>query len=118
VKPLDDPAPNPWGGLIAAGVLPYLLWTLLKKKEKPMSPLEKAFNALVVLLCQEVAKKDEQLEALHRELRDRPTQEQLRAAERRELLKGDEANDLRSKLEAVTKERDELRLKKRFPRTP
>jgi hypothetical protein len=110
-----------WAGALSAGavlgMLPFM-YAMFKKEEKPMSPLEKAFNALVVLLCQEVTKKDEQLEALHRELRDRPTREQLRATERRELLKGDEVNDLRSKLEAVTKERDELRLKKRFPRTP
>jgi len=42
-----------------------------------MSSLEKAFNTLVILLCQEVSKKEEQFIKLQRDLDERPTHEML-----------------------------------------
>jgi hypothetical protein len=38
-----------------------------------MNPLEKAFNALVTLLCQEVSEKEKQIDALKKELAEQAT---------------------------------------------
>jgi hypothetical protein len=112
VKSLDAPLP-PWGALasIGAGVgllMPWLIISMLKK-ERTMSPLEKAFNALVILLCQEVAKKDEQLDKLRTELDARPTREQLTAAEQRELRAGDELHKLQRQVADLEKQLQDTR---------
>lgn len=55
-----------------------------------MTTLEKAYNALTILLCQTIAERDEQLERLQKELDGRPTREELTAGHQRELRLGDE----------------------------
>jgi hypothetical protein len=59
-----------------------------------VTPLEHAFNALVPLLCQEIANRDKRIA----ELEDRPTRQDLAAAEQRALVLGDEVNVLRRDL--------------------
>lgn len=68
-----------------------------------MTALEKAFNTLVILLCQRANETDEANEKLRKELADRPTREQLDAEKNRNLHLNDEVNLLRRRVEEVTK---------------
>ena len=97
------------GGLVASilGLGVYGLATLAKK-DRSMTALEKAFNTLVILLCQRANETDETNEKLRKELADRPTREQLEAEQKRGLHLNDELNGLRRKNEELTKSRDEL----------
>ena len=74
-----------------------------------MTPLEKAFNALVLLLCQDIARKNE----LIAELEKRPTRESLAAAEQRALRAGDELAVLRQQNIELQKQVETARRKPR-----
>lgn len=74
-----------------------------------MSPLEKAFNSIVILLCQEISKKDAELEKLQDELAARPKRAQLAAAEQRELRANDSVHTLQRRVIELEKQLQDTR---------
>lgn len=112
VKDFKLPAGSPWSAGIGAGLgafflgaLPYLF---AEMKEKGMTQLEKAFNSLLILLCQQLAEKDEQVVKLQKDLAERPTREQLNASEQRALRLGDEMASLRREIDELGKQNKTL----------
>jgi predicted RNase H-like nuclease (RuvC/YqgF family) len=81
-----------------------------------MNPLEKAFNALVTLLCQEASEKEKQIDALKKELDERPTQKMLddaiarhSEAEHLSLHMGDEVRMLERRVHTLEKQLQDTR---------
>lgn len=67
-----------WWSLAGAaipGILAPFFASLLTKKDKTMTTLEKAFTTLVGLLCQRLSESEETVEKLRKDLSDRPTRE-------------------------------------------
>jgi len=93
------------GGTVAALLAGWGLWA--KRRDEPMTAVEKAYNALVILLCQSVADKDALLQKLQADLAVRPTNEVYQAAVKRELVLGDELRVARRECEELRKKLDE-----------
>jgi hypothetical protein len=113
VKSSEITAAAGWASLGVGGIIGAILGLGvygLAKKDKSMTALEKAFNGLVVLLCQRAAEDDQTIDKLRKELSERPTREQLNASEKSALHLQDEVSMLKRKTQDLT-EQLELALK-------
>jgi len=111
--------PIPLGGTwgIALGAMAYVLPYLLLKKDKTMTPLEKAFTGLVGILCQRVTEYESTIEHLRTELVDRPTRQELVASQKKQLELGDKVHVLERELESLRSIRDRQDMA-RIPKPP
>lgn len=99
-----------WGLLAGGamlGVVPHLF--AKRMKEKSMTALEKAFNGLVVLLCQKVAEGEDTIEKLRKELVERPTKKAFDEAVDGEEKAWTEVRGLQAHVVVLTKEIEELK---------
>jgi len=106
---------TPWAGALAAlvgGLLPYHVASWIKERSM-LTPMEKACNALIVILAQRVGDMNDQIDKLKIELAERPSKSQLDEMRfQRDAARGD-VDMLRAEVRGLQEHIEQLKSSKK-----